>query len=122
MFVRYNVYGWAPPKLTPEEEIEIGREIVLKGRDFYLNQAPYLSKDEQLLIESAKHYSATQKFIIRFTCILFFGAAIVFGGAKLLVIFIAATPILILSIGSLLEAYPVVPGSSIFSGCPISAA
>lgn len=39
--IRYTLFFWTPPILTPEQEIEIGRLIVLEGREKFLQRAPF---------------------------------------------------------------------------------
>jgi hypothetical protein len=106
-YVKYNIYLWGPPTLTPEQEIEIGREIALRGRDYFRQRAPYLSNEEQQRIEDAKHYTRGHKIKIIVVAILLFGPCIVFISRtpRIWVPFlIALVPILVLSLGSLLHA------------------
>jgi Flp pilus assembly protein TadB len=40
--IRYPLYFWTPPTLTPAQEIEVGRQIALEGRDKFLQRtAPF---------------------------------------------------------------------------------
>ncbi len=99
--VRYNIYTWCPPILTPEEEIEAGRQIVIKGREWYLSQTPYLSRHETARIENAKTMTKEQKFRLIGIAVVFFGLVIFMVGAKFFIALLAATPILALIMGSL---------------------
>ncbi len=102
--VRYRLYSWSRPKLTLEEEIAVGREIAVKGKDVFLRQAPYLSEIERQRIENAKKQTAVQKIGIIVLAVIFFGPAIIFLGADWIRILIVLVPVLIVSIGSLLTA------------------
>ncbi len=64
MYIRYNIYLWAPPKLTPEQEIDVGRQIVLEGREAFLQRAPYLSPDERQRIAAAKQMPPLKRAIL----------------------------------------------------------
>jgi hypothetical protein len=92
LYVRYNVYGWTPPKLSPEQEIEIGREIALHGRSKILELAPYLSERERQQIAAAKNRTATQKITVTTVAVLFFGACryVIASNRALLVPFLIA--------------------------------
>jgi hypothetical protein len=102
--VRYRLYSWSRPKLTLEEEIAVGREIAIKGKDVFLHQAPYLSEIERQRIENAKKQTVVQKIGMIVLAILFFGPAIIFLRADWIRILIVLVPVLIVSIGSLLAA------------------
>ena len=64
MYIRYNIYLWTPPKLTPQQEIEVGRQIVLEGREAYLKHAPYLGPDERQRIAAAKQMPPLKRAIL----------------------------------------------------------
>jgi hypothetical protein len=102
--VRYRLYSWSRPKLTLEEEIAIGREIAIKGKDVFLRQAPYLSEIERQRIENASKQTVVQKIGIITLAALFFGPVIIFLGVTWIRILIVLVPVLIVSIGSLLAA------------------
>lgn len=101
MYVRYNIYLWTPPKLTAQEEIQIGRQIVLEGRDVFLQKAPYLSENEQRYIESAKHRTPTQWVIL---WVIALGVAIPVLIVAWIPFLIVLVPVLIFSGTSLLHA------------------
>jgi hypothetical protein len=84
MLFRYNLYFWTPPKLTPEQEIEIGRQIVVVGRDAFLQRTPYLSERESKHVEAGKQLTRRQRIIL----------AVV--GVPLMIAALAALPLVIL--------------------------
>jgi hypothetical protein len=46
--VRYTLYSWNPPILTPEQEVEAGRQIVMTGGPAaWKRKAPYLPDRER---------------------------------------------------------------------------
>jgi Flp pilus assembly protein TadB len=71
MYVRYNLYFWTPPILTPEQEIQVGRQIVLEGRETFLKRAPYLSDEDRRHVEAGKHYTPKQRIILCFIGVVF---------------------------------------------------
>jgi Flp pilus assembly protein TadB len=99
--IRYNIYFWFPPILTPEEEIEAGRQIAIKGREWYLSQTPYLNQHETARIENARTMTKEQKFRLIGIGGVFFGLILFTVGAKFLVALLVAMPILALIMGSL---------------------
>jgi hypothetical protein len=89
------------------EQIEIGREIALNGRDYFRRRAPVLSNEEQQRTYDAKHYIRGQKIKIIVVAILLFGPCIVFISStpRIWVPFlIALVPILVPSLCSFLHA------------------
>lgn len=102
--IRYNIYLWTPPTLTPEQEIQVGREIARVGRDACLRQTPYLSKEEQQRIAATQNLSTPRKMVIGLIGVLLVGLMVFTGGIALAIALIAVTPLLVLSIGSLLHA------------------
>jgi hypothetical protein len=102
MYIRYNIYSWTPPKLTPEQEIYLGREISLEGREAFLRRNhPYLSKNEQDQVQMSQNMTRSEKIKILVIGTLFFGPMIIFVPAIPLVALLALTPIIGLSMGSL---------------------
>lgn len=101
MYISYNVYLWSPPILTPEQEIEIGRQIILEGREAFLKRAPYLSEKDRQRAEAAKHYTPKQKIILGVVFAAIVVPAIVFFWLPMLLLIV---PVLIYSGGSLLYA------------------
>jgi multisubunit Na+/H+ antiporter MnhG subunit len=102
--VRYRLYSWSRPKLTLEEEVAVGHEIAIKGKDIFLRQTPYLSAVERQRIENAKKQTVAQKIGVIALAVLFFGPAIIFLGVDWTRFLIVLVPVLIVSIGSLLAA------------------
>ena len=52
--VRYTLYFWNPPILTPEEEVEAGRQIVTTGGpEVWKKKAPYLPERERARAEAS---------------------------------------------------------------------
>jgi Flp pilus assembly protein TadB len=52
--VRYTLYFWNPPILTPEEEVEAGRQIVTTGGpEVWKKKAPYLPERERARAETS---------------------------------------------------------------------
>jgi len=103
MYILYNIYSWNPPKLTPEQEIYLGREIALAGREAFLRRYhPYLSKKEQAQVQMSQNMTTSQKIKALIIGALFFAPMIFFGPAVPLVLLVAFVPIVGLSMGSLL--------------------
>jgi hypothetical protein len=103
--IRYRLYFWNPPKLTPEQELSIGREIVTLGRAAFLEQYhPYLSDKEQQQIQHSKQMTPKQKTRAIILAALFFGPIVFFVGAPLLILLLVVSPILALSLGTMLVA------------------
>jgi hypothetical protein len=100
VYIRYNIYFWIPPHLTPEEEIQAGRQIVLQGREVFLQKAPYLSNEEQRRIEDAKHISGNKRIILG----VVFAALVIPVFVVAWWLLIAVIPVIILSLGSMLHA------------------
>jgi hypothetical protein len=102
-YIRYNVYFWAPPTLTPEQEIHIGGEIAREGREAFLERHhPYLSKREQEQIVEAKNRTPAQNARVWIVATLFFGPLLFFAWPVILIGLLACIPIFGLSIGSML--------------------
>ena len=56
--VRYTLYFWNPPILTPEQEVEAGRQIVLTGGpEAWKKKAPYLPEERT----RAEAYASTKR-------------------------------------------------------------
>ena len=97
--IQYQLYFWNPPKLTAEQEVQIGREIVLQGREIFLKKAPYLPPDQRRLVEQAPPATPLRIAV----AVVFFGGALVFF-AVFWWLLIALVPILLLSLGSMWQA------------------
>jgi hypothetical protein len=103
--IRYRLYFWNPPILTSEQELEFGRQIVTQGRAAFFEQYhPYLSDKEQQQIQHSKQMMPKQKTRAIILAVLFFGPLLFFVGAPLLVFVLLASPILALSLGTMLVA------------------
>lgn len=100
---KYKIYLWSPPRLTPEEEVSIGRDIALMGYDHFKRRAPYLGQAERDFIESARHFTINDwiqggvVFIILLTPLIVFPLLLV-------PILVIGAFILVVSGGSLLYA------------------
>jgi hypothetical protein len=98
-FIQYQLYFWNPPTLSAEQEIQIGREIAMQGRDVFLKKAPYLPGNQRQLVEQAPPIKPRGIAIL----IVFCGAMLWFF-AVFWWLLIGLVPILLLSIGSLLHS------------------
>jgi hypothetical protein len=65
-YVRYRIYLWTPPLLTPEQQVEAGRQIVANGgADEWKKKAPYLPPEEQAAVANARRNpNALQKALL----------------------------------------------------------
>jgi hypothetical protein len=100
MYIRYSVYLWTPPILTPEQEVQIGRQIVMEGRETFLKRAPYLSQEDQRRMEAAQHYTTKQRIVLG----TIFAAMMIAVVVLFWPILLGIIPILLYSGGSLLHA------------------
>jgi hypothetical protein len=98
---RYTLYFWCPPQLTPEQEIEIGRQIVLEGREVFLKRAPYLSEEDRRRIEAAKQMAPWQRVLAGITLTVMVIGALMVAWLPLLMV---GVPIFLYSGGSLWHA------------------
>lgn len=58
ILIRYVLYFWNPPILSPEQEIEVGHEIIATGgTDLWKKKAPYLPSNER---ERAERYATAK--------------------------------------------------------------
>lgn len=102
MFIPYNIYSWVPPKLTPEQEIQIGKEIAQEGREKFLRRYhPYLSKKEQERITDAEDWTTTQRIRVIVIGVLFLGAIIFFAAPVFVIALPAIVIVLAVSLGSM---------------------
>jgi hypothetical protein len=97
---RYFIYLWTPPILAPEQEIQIGRQIVLEGREAFLRKTPYLSEEEQQRIEWAKNVSPTKRIIFG----VIFAALVIPFLASVWWLVIPVIPAIALSLGTRFHA------------------
>jgi hypothetical protein len=100
LYIRYSVYLWTPPILTPEQEIQIGHQIVVEGREVFLKRAPYFSHEDQRHIEAARHYTTKQRIVLG----TIFAAMMIAVVVLFWPILLGIIPILLYSGGSLLHA------------------
>jgi hypothetical protein len=52
--LKYHVDIWTPPKLSPEQEIAIGRVIARVGREKFMKLLPYLPEHQRRLVRPPK--------------------------------------------------------------------
>lgn len=106
-YVKYNIYFWSPPALTPEQELEIGHQIATHGRDHFRQQAPYLSEKEQRTLATARNYTPAEKVRLWAISIVFFGGCgyVILSNKRLLMMFLVTLAVIgLFTIGSMLYA------------------
>lgn len=107
MYVKYSLYFWNPPILTPQQEIEVGRMFTEMGREAAIKRAPYLAANERAHMAAAQHRTAGQWAILMLIAVAFFGgcAWVIVSNRVLLVTFgIALIPLLAFSLPTLLSS------------------
>ena len=83
--VRYTLYFWNPPVLTPEQEVSAGRHIVMTGGpEAWKKKAPHMPEMERARVEA---YATTKRtvpqLILAVAVLLGFLAIIVAAGPRL---------------------------------------
>ncbi|MGD0764106.1 MAG: hypothetical protein ABR929_13120 [Roseiarcus sp.] len=83
--VRYTLYFWNPPILTPEEEVEAGRHIVMTGgAEAWKKRPPYTPEKEWARVEAyATPKRTVPRLILAVAILLGFLAVIVASGPRL---------------------------------------
>lgn len=105
--VRYTLYFWNPPILTPEQEVNAGRQIVMTGGpEAWKKKAPYLPDKERARVEA---YASTKRtvpqVILAVTGLLAFLAIAIAAGPRLWIILgVACVTVLPLSLYTLVTA------------------
>jgi hypothetical protein len=87
--IKYRLYFWNPPILSPAEQVAAGRMILMNGgKAAWLKRTPYLPQDESEAIARAadwKRKSLLQKTREIGLPLIFFGAIFAFVGTLILV-------------------------------------
>jgi hypothetical protein len=111
--IKYFIYFWSPPTLAYEEEVEVGKQIVLMGREKFLELTPYLSQEgrsrnkyyRNLRNNNPGRYAWTVLIAVSFFAIAIYTIIATNHLANfLIVLLIAGVPIGLLSIGSMMSA------------------
>ena len=83
--VRYTLYFWNPPILTPEQEVSAGRHIVMTGgAEAWKKKAPYMPEIERARVKAyARTKRTVPQLILAVAVLLGFLAFIVAAGPRL---------------------------------------
>ena len=83
--IRYALYFWNPPILTPEQEVEAGRQIVMTGGpEAWKKKAPYLRDRERARAEAdaSSERTVLQMILVVIVLLGFLAIAVVIAGPR----------------------------------------